>query len=247
MSKFRLEKYNLTELKQMASRMDLPPRRSKTEMIKDISSAFAEYEEYKKDKIDRYTRISQLGEKGKEGTTYLVLDANGKEYAMKTFRKGKSSATLHREYSLQKKASRKGVAPKVYDYDTVGKWILMEKMDSHLITDLNHINLSKKQQERIIDIFKRLDDSRVLQGDANILNLMVKNGEIYLIDYGFAKEITPQLCKKLGTEHPNYHSMTIGFILKLKEHGASEKSYRYLLKHVSKEDKVKYHLNTIQS
>lgn len=243
MSNYCLEKYNLTELKQMGNRMELPPRRSKSEMIKDISDAFNEYEQYKKLKIDRYSRHQQLGSKGKEGTTYLAIDnKHGKEYAMKTFRKTKSSATLYREYSLQKKASKKGVAPKVYDYDTVGKWILMDRMDSHLIHDLNNINLTKSEQERIIDIFKKLDEAKVLQGDSNIFNLMVKNGEIYLIDYGFAKEITPELCKKLKTHHPNYHLMTIGFVIKLKELNATEKSYKYLLKHISNEDKKKYGL-----
>lgn len=243
-SKYSLSKYSLTELKNMANRMELPPRRSKLEMISDITKAFEEYEEYKKNKVDKYKRISQLGTKGKEGTTYLVVDKHGKEYAMKTFKKTKSSATLYKEYSLQKKASKKGVAPKVYDYDTVGKWILMEKMDGHLITDLSKITLNKKEQERIVDIFKLLDDARVLQGDANILNLMTKGGEIYLIDYGFAKEITPELCKKLKTKHPNFSLMTIGFILKLKEHNSDPKSYKYLLKHVPDSDKIKYGFKT---
>jgi len=103
---YNLEKYNLTELRKMASRMDLPYRRSKTEMIKDISEAFFEYEEYKKEKVDKYIRHNQLGDKGKEGTTYLVTDTHGKEYAMKTFRKGKSSSRLYTEYSLQKKAGK---------------------------------------------------------------------------------------------------------------------------------------------
>ena len=86
MSNYKLEKYSLPELKKMATQMDLPMRRSKNEMIKDISEAFKEYEEYKREKIDKYEKFEQLGEKGKEGITYLVKDRSGKEFAMKTFR-----------------------------------------------------------------------------------------------------------------------------------------------------------------
>jgi len=244
MSHYRLEKYNLTELKKMASKMNLPPRRSKAEMIEDICKAFSEYEEYKKEKIDKYTRYGQLGEKGKEGTTYLVKDRHGKEYAMKTFRSGKSSMTLHREYSLQKKAAKAGVAPRVHDYDTVGKWIVMEKMDKHLYEKIDEEKgvLHRKDQERILEIFETLDRIGVFHNDANICNYMIKNGEIYMIDYGFSKEITPALKKKLHTNHPNSRLMLIGLILKLKERQLPERSYKYLLRKLDKEDRIKFDL-----
>jgi tRNA A-37 threonylcarbamoyl transferase component Bud32 len=254
MSNYSLEKYTLPELKKMASRMDLKMRRSRSEMIKDISEAFQEYEEYKHDKLDRYTKFEQLGEKGKEGTTYLVKDRHGKEYAMKTFRREKSSKTLKMEYSLQKKAGKKNITPRVYDYDTVSKYIVMEKMDSHLYENLGARqgapgsrpsslpSLQKKQQERILDIFRKLDEVGVFHGDANILNYMLKDGEIYIIDFGFSKEITPKLIKKLGTDRPNYHLMTVGLIIKLKEMNLPSKSYKYLLRALPVEYKEKYKL-----
>lgn len=242
MSHYRLQKYNMTKLKEMAAKMDLPIRRSKVEMIRDISEAFAEYETYKKEKIDKYTRHEQLGEKGKEGTVYRVTDQHGHEYAMKTFRKSKSSERLHKEYLLQKRAAKYGVAPRVYDYDTVGKWILMEKMDSHLYCQLEKHKLTKKQQERLLEIFSLLDRAEVFHNDANLCNYMLKNGQIYLIDYGFAKEITPKLRKKFDTEHPNSKCMLIGLILKLKEMHVMEASYKYLLRQVSKEDKIRFNL-----
>jgi predicted Ser/Thr protein kinase len=244
MSRYDLEKYNLKELKDMAVKMDLPARKSKSEMIKDISNAFSEYEEYKKDKVDKYHRKEQLGNKGKEGTTYLVLDKSGKEYAMKTFRKGKSSSNLNKEYELQKKASKMGVAPLVYDYDTVGKWILMEKMDMHFYEKLEREKgiIKKRDQERLLEIFDKLDECGVFHNDANICNYMIKNDKIYLIDYGFSKEITDKLKKQLGTNRPNKKLMLIGLILKLKEMKLPEKSYKYLIKEVAKDDIVKYNL-----
>src|SRR5690606_35211293 len=214
-----LKNYKLTQLHTMALKLGIPARRNKDEMIKDISALFSEYEEYKKDKLDRYTRYEQLGEKGKEGTTYLVKDKDGKEYAMKTFRPFKSSDRLKKEYSYLRKAGKKGISPKAVDYDTVSKYIVMEKMDSHLYSYLDEKKgeLSKTHQKRILEIFKTLDNLEIFHNDANITNYMFKNGIIYLIDYGFSKSITPKLIKELGTDKPNLHLMTIGLILKLKE------------------------------
>ena len=128
-----LEQSSFENLKKMAREMGLGNRRSRSEYIRDIQGAFGEYEKYKTDKIDKYTRIRQLGNKGKEGTTYLVVDKKNHEFAMKTFRKAKSSKTLKMEYSLQKKAASVGVAPRVVEYDSVSKYIVMEKMDNHLV------------------------------------------------------------------------------------------------------------------
>lgn len=191
-----------------------------------------------------YKKHYQIGEKGKEGTTFLVTDRKGKEYAMKTFRKGKSSNTLYREYSLQKKAAKVGVAPRVYSYDTVEKWIVMEKMDCHFyeIIQKDKGHIKKKYQERLYELFTKLDKAGVFHNDANICNYMMKNGEIYLIDYGFSKEITPKLKKTLQTETPNARLMLVGLILKLKEMKVPEKSYKYLIRHVSEKDKEKFGL-----
>jgi tRNA A-37 threonylcarbamoyl transferase component Bud32 len=238
---YNLEKYTLPELKKMAVKMELPMRRSKSEMIQNISDAFKEYEEYKKEKLDKYTKYEQLGDKGKEGVTYLVKDRHGKEYAMKTFRKDKSSNTLNTEYYLQKKAARAGISPNVYDCDTVSKYIVMDKMDRHLYDEIKRKGyLSKKYQERILFIFQKLDKVGVFHGDANILNYMIRDREVYIIDFGFSKEITPQLQKKLGTDNPNYILMTVGLILKLKELGMKENSYKYLKKSLPVEYVQKY-------
>lgn len=233
---YELEKYKLQELRKIADKLGLPARRSKQQMIDDISGAFKEYEEYKEDKLDRYRKLRQLGQKGKEGTTYLVVDTNNKEYAMKTFRSKKSSTTMEREYQLQKKASEVNVAPKVYGLDTVSKYIVMEKMDEHfhdVITKQGGV-VYKYQQQRIIQIYKELDKAKVFHGDANICNYMMKGKEIFLIDYGFAKEITPKLCKQIGSDRPNMELMLLGIILKFKEMKLPEQSYSYLREKLSK-------------
>lgn len=243
---YDLEKCSICDLRKMALEMELPSRRSKTEMIETISLAFREYEEYYREKIAKYKRCKRLGNKGKEGTTYLVVDKKNNEYAMKTFRKGKSSSNLHKEYRLQEMASMEGISPKVYDYDTVSKYIVMDRMECHL-TDVirkQKGNLLKYQQKRILEIFDKLDSSKVFHGDANLTNYMMVGKQIFIIDFGFAKKIDSKLIQKLGTEHPNKTMMLIGFILKLRDMNCPYSAYKYLLPHISNGDREKFGLNT---
>jgi predicted Ser/Thr protein kinase len=237
-----LQKSTYRELQKIARDMGLENKRSKESYISSIKEAFNEYEKYKTNKVDKYTRIRQLGNRGKEGTTYLVTDKKGREFAMKTFRKTKSSNTLRTEYTLQQKAATAGVSPRVVEYDSVSKYIVMEKMDQHLIDVMkkNNGNLIRKHQYQIIEIFKKLDEVGVFHADSNILNYMLKNKKIYIIDFGFGKEITPRLCKKLGTESPNMTLMILGLVLKLNELECPPSSWKYLKKHISDSDLKKY-------
>lgn len=237
-----LAKYSFSYLKKMSGDMGLKSRRSKNEYINDITTAFQEYELYKHEKIDKYTKIRQLGNKGKEGTTYLVQDNKGKEYAMKTFRKTKSSTMLKNEYILQKKAAAVGVSPRVVEYDSVSKYIVMEKLDQHLLDIMKKQkgNLLKKQQYEIIEIYKKLDNAGVFHADSNILNYMIKKGKIYIIDFGFSKEITPRLIRKLGTDTPNIRLMTLGLIIKLKELKCPPSSWKYMKQYITKEETERF-------
>jgi len=233
-----LEQSSFENLKKMSREMGLRNRRSKAEYIRDIQEAFGEYEKYKTEKIDKYTRIRQLGNKGKEGITYLVVDRKNREFAMKTFRRTKSSKTLKIEYKLQKKAASVGVAPRVVEYDSVSKYIVMEKMDHHLVDVMKKQkgNLKRSQQYEILNIFKKLDEVGVFHADSNILNYMIKGNKIYIIDFGFSKEINEKLVKKLGTSTPNIRMMTLGLVLKLREMNCPPSSWKYLKKRLSDED-----------
>jgi len=240
-----LSNYNFNDLKKIAKDMGLQGRRSKGEYVNDISDALKEYETYKTKKIDKYTKIRQLGVKGKEGTTYLVKDKKDRELAMKTFRKTKSSITLKTEYTLQKKASKAGISPRVVEYDHVSKYIVMEKMDEHLMDVMkkHQGNLSKTHQLRIIEIFKKLDEVGVFHGDSNMMNYMLKNKKLYIIDFGFSKEINSKLIKKLGTDAPNLKIMTLGLIIKLKKFECPPSSWKYLKRVISKSEIERFDIN----
>jgi tRNA A-37 threonylcarbamoyl transferase component Bud32 len=241
----KLNSFTYSELKGIAEDMDIPIKRNKSLMITDIKEGLLEYEQYKKKKIDRYIRISQLGTKGKEGITYLVKSTkDGKEYAMKTFRKGKSSTTLRKEAFLQKMASDEGAAPAVIDVDTVSKYIVQEKMDKHLIDVMkaNGGDLKEHHQRQMIKLFRKLDKARVFHGDSNIMNFMFRGSKLYLIDYGMSNEINSGLIKKLGTDQPNMELMLLGQVLKLKELRCPESSYNILREHLTQEQRTQFRL-----
>jgi tRNA A-37 threonylcarbamoyl transferase component Bud32 len=196
----------------------------------------------KKSKPIRYTLKGQLGEKGKEGRTLLVEDKFKCQYAMKTFRKNKSSAKILKEVELQRACSNLGISPKIVDFNLEEKYIVMEAMDDHLLDEMKKVGgiVTPGQQRQLIDIFKKLDKAKVFQGDANVLNYMVKNGKIYIIDFGFAQKIDEKVIKKVGTDKPNYELMLLSFILKLQEMNCPATSYSILKEHLSDEKKTAF-------
>lgn len=241
-----LRNLSYTDLKKIAEGMEIDIDKRKEQLIDNILVCFKKYEDYRKEKVDKYKRIKQLGNVGKEGITYLVKTNDGNTYAMKTFRKTKSSDKLRLESDLQKKASELDISPKVVEIDTVSKYIVMEKLDKHLVDVMKEQDgdLTEDQQKQIIHIFKSLDQAEVFHGDSNILNYMFKKNKLYIIDFGMGKFIDSKLKKKLNTDTPNISLMNLGFILKLKDLECPPSSYSYLITFVSDKDKQKYGLHS---
>jgi serine/threonine protein kinase len=192
----------------------------------------------------KYELIGQLGEKGKEGRTLSVRDIFGCEYAMKTFRRNKPPEKLMEEITLQRKCSDAGISPKIIDYSLDEKYVVMEQMECHLLDSMKDMGglLSEGHQKQLIEIFKKLDKIKVFQGDANILNYMLRNGKIYIIDFGFSKHIDENLMKKLESRAPNYELMLLGFILKLKEMNCPPQSYSILKTHLTEQKRAQFNI-----
>ena len=140
-----------------------------------------------------------LGVPGKEGVTYR-MDWNGKEYAVKTFKKRKSGRMIEKEAGFQRIAAEHGVAPKVILVDQKEKFIVMERVAMRLIDFMRQRDmstLSEKHQAQLIEAMKALDKAGLLHNDGNMLNLMVDHqGNLKIIDYGMAKKIDRKLRKK---------------------------------------------------
>ena len=203
----------------------LNSKKSKSDYIFDIQTAFKEYDNYKKNKIDKYTRTKQIGNKHKKGIIYEVTDNKNNIFIMKTFKKNKSSNHLKLEYNIQKKASLFDIAPKVIEYDSISKYIVMEKMDEHLLDVIQRQGtLTQHQQLRILEIFKVLDNIGIFHCNPGINNYMIKDNKIYIIDFGSVTEINTKL---IGT---NSQTMTIELINTFKTLKLPSSSWKYLKK-----------------
>lgn len=242
----KLNEFNLKELKNFARSVDIDVSNlDKKQLITELIKVLKIYEKYMTKQQSMYEKIQQLGKPGKDGITFLVKNKKEEFFAMKTFKKSKSSDAIILEGTLQKKAAKAGAAPSVYEINPIYNYIIMDKMDEHLIDIMKNQNgnLTKTQQNDVIRLFKKLDNSGIFHGDSNIMNYMYYDKKLYLIDYGMSKEICPKLTKKLGTDKPNINIMLLGFILKLKELNCPSSAYSYLIPYVNDSDRKKFNLN----
>jgi tRNA A-37 threonylcarbamoyl transferase component Bud32 len=213
------------ELKDIAFNLKIKYSGSKIEMINLIRAG--------RDIL--YERHEQLGDSGKDATTFLVKvkndDDTESKYAMKTFKVRKSPERILKEAEIQKKLSQHGICPVVIDVETTlkNKYIVMEKLDRHLIDVNGEKKIPLSFQKQLVKIYKTMDELGIFHGDANPLNYMIKKSKLYVIDFGMSKEINPVLIKKLKTDKPNLHIMTLGMILKLKNMQYPIESYKYLV------------------
>jgi predicted Ser/Thr protein kinase len=152
--------------------------------------------------------IGTVGEKlgkGKEGAVYGIK--NHPYQIVKQFKRRKAVSTLEREYRFQQRAAKIGVAPKVYHIDTKNKRIVMERLERTLTQLLEKQNkeLTPDQQRQIVDLYKKLGEEGIYHNDPNPLNFMEKKGRLYLIDYGFSKDVS-KANKDMGP-NPNMTSL----------------------------------------
>ena len=226
----KLEELSYKKLCEIANKLEIPIKRSKDSMYKEIKNVFKEYETYKKTKIDKYIKEKEI-KKTKDYSIYLVENKDdNKKYIMKSFKKNKSSSSLNREVELQKLASDFDIAPNIVDIDTVSKYIIMENMDKH-------INLSKeitnKQQKQIISILKKLDKSQVYHDNIKIENFMYKGDNLSIINFSKSKPITNNLITKYNTDTPNLTLSSLSLVSELKDKNFNKSSYELLLKYKS--------------
>lgn len=207
-----LNSCNVDSLKKIASKLNIKNcSTSKASLIKEINNVFTPPPSPQIKKS-----MSPIGHPGRDGQTF---EHNKRKTAIKVFHKVKSPVKILSEAEMQQMAFEKGVSPRVISYDPIARKIEMEKMDRTLYDVLKASNgrLLAKYQRRIINIFKILDELKIFHADPNVLNFMEKNGEIYIIDFGFAKKITKKLINKHGTDKLNMEFMPLGLYLKLKE------------------------------
>lgn len=229
MNYYGIENLKKDDLIQIACDLDIRfAGKTKKVLVKEII----------KEKDNRYIRINQIGNTGKDAKTYLIK-LNNKKLALKQFKKRKSSNRILEEAELQILAAQSKISPKVIDIDVTNKYIVMEKLDRHLIDIKSDKVLSLDDQKQLIKIYKKMDEIGIFHGDANPLNYMFKNKKLYVIDFGMSKKIDNKLVKKMGTKTPNLDIMTTGMVIKLIKMDYSISSYSYLINFIPKDIREK--------
>ena len=202
-----------TSTRTTSTRTKSPP------VSKDTKAVSKDTKAVSKSADGKYSILEQLGSTGKEGTTFLVRTKRGDEYAMKTFAKQKSNKNLRLEAQYQRHVASFGLAPQIKDINENDKYIVMDRLDKNLfdIVKKNNGEIPEKIQKKIIQVIVKMDDTGVFHGDPNPANFMLKGNSMYMIDYGFARDIDEKLIRKYETNTPNKKFMILGLILKLKE------------------------------
>ena len=221
-----LELLKIKELREYEKKHKLKQGKTKSDILKNIMEA-----RYKK-----YKFIGTLGDPGRDAVTYLV-SYNNKKYALKQFKSRKSVKKIKDEFEMQEISYEAGISPKPIDINIYRKYIIMEKLDTHLIDVTKSKQMTLDHQKQLINIYKKLDAISIFHGDPNPLNYMIKNKKLYVIDFGMSKYINKNLKKKLNSEHPNVELMTLSMVLKLKTMNYPSSSYKYLINYIPEEYK----------
>jgi predicted Ser/Thr protein kinase len=147
------------------------------------------------------------GKQGRDGTTFLTEDpSNGHRYAIKLFKNTKSPREIEKEAYMQHMAADYGVAPTVRGVSTSENFIVMDALKETIVAKAKRekwVSLPPDYKAMLYALCVRLDRAGVVQNDGNPLNLMVDDtGRLYIIDYGFANEISNIMHAKRGSQ-PN--------------------------------------------
>ena len=131
-----------------------------------------------------------------EGMKVLVKERIKKGYRLEALDKKLRVERTRREANLIREARKVGVnTPQIFNVDEEGCKIIMEFIDGKRLKDM----LDSWEIERIEKIFVevgkfvgKMHSTDIIHGDLTTSNILVKNDEIYFIDFGlgyFSKRI----------------------------------------------------------
>jgi len=208
-------------LKRLAKELQISCKGTKAQLKESILSG----------RHGKYVVKEVLGDPGIDATTY-AMHYNNNIYALKQYKKGTTMHKLLKDVELQNILKDTHICPDIIDINTAKKYIVMDKLDKHLVDTTKKKGISVKYQKQLIDIYKVMDEKGIFHGDPNPLNYMTKDNKLYVIDFGMSQKINKKFLKKMNTTQPNLHIMTFGFVLKLKAMDFPPDSYKILVKHL---------------
>lgn len=160
-----------------------------------------------------YKKVKKLG-KGVQGEVFEVEDSKGK-YALKIDEDTKNNPSRFlRELWIFKRLqnTKIKIAPKLHKFWMCNGngYTVMEKFDDTLE---NHLLETQKIDKNLFSKFYKLcevlGENNIMQGDMKPDNIMIKNGEIVVIDYGFSYSTE---CPEMFEEDPSW-SFSAGWMV----------------------------------
>ena len=186
-----------------------------------------------------WTLGKQLGSEGKDG--YVCKVTNDEISAvMKIFKNKKSIKKIRKEIEYYKITSNANLSPIIlsnWEIEDNSKCFIMQPMKRTLLEIVKQQNnkLTPEQIERLLYLYTKLSELKILHNDSNILRNIMEgyDGKLYLIDFGFSKNITKKVFSEQGP-NPNLsllaeldHKLKTTYFSKLIE--TYENQYNYII------------------
>ncbi|MBT2757978.1 protein kinase [Mesobacillus foraminis] len=154
---------------------------------------------------DSYIIEKCLGMGGYGITYQCVLKDTQDRYVLKQLRPSKSKRTYERErfkqeVELLRKINHKRI-PNLVDYFMIDgqSYYVMNKIDAPNLEDLLFLQKSEFTEleslilaNKLLSILDYLHENLIFHSDIRPPNVLVKDGEVFLIDFGLAKKISPK-------------------------------------------------------
>lgn len=134
-----------------------------------------------------YSIVKVLAEGG-QGATALVRH-KGKLFVAKQFPPKLSPKSIQREVDFGRIASENGFGPRIHYVNLRRHMFIMDAMEETLC-DLWIRQGRKLTKPQLDDLYNLIDRSRkagIVHNDTKCLNIMMKKGKMYFIDFGFTK------------------------------------------------------------
>jgi TP53 regulating kinase and related kinases len=131
-------------------------------------------------------------QQGAEAIIYLdknkiIKDRVKKSYRIKELDEKIRKLRTRSETKILKKASEIILVPKIIGSDEKTKKITMEFIDGEKLSEeLNNFPLEKQKKvcKKITENIIKIHDKNIIHGDLTTSNMILKNNEVYFIDFG---------------------------------------------------------------